>query len=90
MEQGPPLLLSAKIASSMVGVSLRMFHELRRRDGFPKPVVLGPRAVRWKRQEIEAWVTSLTTVAAGRPQPEQLLRGKRMRQRAKPFDGIAR
>jgi predicted DNA-binding transcriptional regulator AlpA len=48
------LLTSAQAAREVFGVSERKFHQLREKPWMPRPVVLGPRLVRWHRHELEA------------------------------------
>lgn len=58
----------------MLGVSLRKFQSMR--PILPTPVVLGPRAVRWKTAELRRYVEEL--VGAGcRPEPPQLAAARR-------------
>jgi len=76
METQPPLLISAASAAQIMGISKRMLHYLRKREDFPKPIVLGPRAVRWRRQEIEAWVAGLAVESRQRIEPPQLARSR--------------
>jgi hypothetical protein len=53
----------------MLGVSLRKFHAMR--TELPAPVVLGPRAVRWKAADLRRYVEDLVGVDH-RPEPRQL------------------
>ena len=76
MDMQPPLLISADSAAQIIGISKRMLHYLRKREDFPKPIVLGPRAVRWRRQEIETWVAGLTAETEKRAEPLQLARSR--------------
>ena len=39
--------------------SVRAFDEVRRQPGFPKPVMLSPRTLRWRREDLDAWIASL-------------------------------
>ncbi len=71
-----PLLLKAAEAARLCNVSERTFHDLRHREGFPRPVTLGERAVRWRTRDIEAWVASIAASEL-RPEPAQLVAGKR-------------
>lgn len=71
-----PLLLKAADAARLCNVSERTFHDLRHREGFPQPVTLGERAVRWRTRDIEAWVARMPS-ASDRSEPLQLLAGKR-------------
>lgn len=70
------LLVDAAQAATLIGVSERTFHTFRRKPGFPAPVDgLGPRLIRWRRADLEAWVAGLPAAqAAG--EPPQLRRGK--------------
>jgi predicted DNA-binding transcriptional regulator AlpA len=65
-----PLLLTALQSASLLGMSERRFHQLR--PQLPAPVVLGVRHVRWKRSSLVAWVNSLESEGAQRPEPTQL------------------
>lgn len=72
MSQGQPLLMSAAQAAELIAVSKRTFHYLRKRADFPTKIVLGLRAVRWRRLEIEQWVAALPPVPETLPEPNQL------------------
>ncbi len=56
----PPMLLDRPALACTLGVSLRSIDKLRARGGLPGPLRLG-RSVRWRRDEIAAWL------AAGAP-----------------------
>jgi predicted DNA-binding transcriptional regulator AlpA len=71
-----PVLLNDDQSAASLGVSVRKFHELRNEPWMPRPVVLGPRLLRWPRAEIERAVTDMPRLAAAAPEPAQLLRGK--------------
>lgn len=49
-----PALLNAKQAARLLGISERRFAELRHAAWFPAAIVLGPRALRWHRDELSA------------------------------------
>lgn len=49
----PILLLTEQEAAEALGVSHRKFQELRDSDWCPKPIVLGPRLLRWSCAELE-------------------------------------
>jgi len=85
MAKSPPLLLSAALASEIIGISKRMFHNLRKREDFPKPVVLGSKAVRWRHHEIEAWICGLPAEAGSRAEPPQLSAARGRRSNAQPI-----
>jgi predicted DNA-binding transcriptional regulator AlpA len=75
--QSERLLLSAPEAASMLGMSVRRFHQLR--QSLPQPVVLGARHVRWRRAELVAWVECLPANEQARPEPAQLQAGRAAR-----------
>nr|WP_272916668.1 helix-turn-helix domain-containing protein [Novosphingobium silvae] len=50
-------LLSPLEVCEMVGISLSTLKRLRRSDNFPVPIALGERVRRWKRDELEEWLT---------------------------------
>ncbi|WP_145198219.1 helix-turn-helix domain-containing protein [Planctomycetes bacterium Poly30] len=52
-----PLLLPAPKVAEMLGVSKRQIAGLRSSGRLPSPVRLG-RSVRWRREEIEAWIAA--------------------------------
>lgn len=72
-----PVLLNDEQAAACLGVSVRKFHDLRAHDWMPRPVVLGPRLLRWIRSELErAAVELIPRQAAGAGEPTQLLRAR--------------
>lgn len=66
------ILLSAVEAASYLGVCERKFHSLRHEPGFPAPVSLGKRALRWRVSDLETYVNGLPA-AKPSPSPSQLL-----------------
>ena len=55
-----PLLLDAREASMLCGVSLRSWHRLVSSGDVPQPVRIGHgRLVRWRRADLEDWVAGL-------------------------------
>ena len=68
-----PILLNAVESADFIKVSERLFHELRHKPDFPKAVVLSARCVRWKRDELAAYIEKLPTVGP-QPEPVQLRR----------------
>ena len=76
------LLTPAQAARDVFGISERSFHELRKSAWMPKPVVLGPRLIRFVRAELEAACAAMPrgTVA----EPGQLSRSRIKRIAAKP------
>lgn len=51
----PPLLIPDAAAAALAGVSRAHWHRLRSAGKLPPAVKLG-RAVRWRREEIVAWI----------------------------------
>lgn len=50
-----PLLLDARAAAALLGISRAHFFKLYSSDRTPRPVRLG-RSVRWRREELVAWL----------------------------------
>lgn len=48
-------LLSAREAAEALSVSLKQFYKIAKEDGFPRPIVLGPRLHRWRAKDIANW-----------------------------------
>jgi predicted DNA-binding transcriptional regulator AlpA len=67
--------LSAIDAARLLGISERLFHELRRRNDFPLPAHLTPKTLRWDRSGLIAWLSAQPRAAA-KSEPEQLTRGR--------------
>jgi predicted DNA-binding transcriptional regulator AlpA len=84
MDTPQPLLVSAHQAARIIGISERTLHNFRKREDFPKPIVLGPRTVRWRRQEIEAWIASLPANTETRTEPERLCSSRHARKAVSP------
>ena len=74
-----PVLLSDVQAAATLGVSVRKFHELRREDWLPLPVVLGPRLLRWPRAELEQAVAVMPRQQKPAGEPLQLAKGRAAR-----------
>lgn len=70
------LLASAVESAEIIDVSERKFHDLRKNPDFPKPVTLGPRCLRWRVEDLQAWVGALPD-AETQAVPERLLDGKK-------------
>lgn len=71
-----PVLLSDDQAAACLGVSVRKFHELRAQPWMPRPVVLGPRLLRWPRAELEQAVAGMPRQETAASEPAQLRRAK--------------
>lgn len=54
-----PVLLSIVQVAALLGVSERTAHTLAADPGFPSARMLGPRAARWLRVEVEAYCAAL-------------------------------
>ena len=72
------ILLSTLEAAETLGISQRLFNELRHTAGFPKPVQLSQRCIRWVHEDLSKFVDDLPRVALG-PEPEHLRRSRRSR-----------
>ena len=74
-----PILVSINEVAAMLGVSRRTAYAMRARPGFPRPVVLAQRSIRYRTAEVEAFVAGLAAEQAQRPEPPELAdaRGKK-------------
>ncbi|MBI3832501.1 MAG: AlpA family phage regulatory protein [Planctomycetes bacterium] len=52
----PSLLLNAKAAAALIDVSESTFWKFHAQGRTPLPLRLGGSVVRWRREELEAWV----------------------------------
>ena len=50
-------LLSRQELQAMLGVSRSTLYMLMRNDGLPRPIRLGPQTNRWRRHEVENWLS---------------------------------
>lgn len=55
----PPVLLTDAESAALLRVGTRTFHDLRDEPWMPRPVVLGPRLLRWSRIELEQAVVNM-------------------------------
>jgi len=67
----PPAWMSLAEVAAHVRVSLRKAHELRAAGLLPEPVNLGPRALRWNREELDAHIRNRAP-RGGQAAPAQL------------------
>ena len=51
-------LIGRQEVERTVGLSRSTIYDAMRRSEFPLPLKVGPKAVRWRSSEIEAWVES--------------------------------
>ena len=63
----PPRMLDCRAVRALVGASKSTIYSLIKRDGFPKPIRLGSRAVRWYEAEIVAWLDARPRGGSDRP-----------------------
>ncbi len=76
-------LLSVREAAALLGVGERRFHQLRvEADWLPPPLVLGPRCLRWDRDELIAAARTRAPRQAQRVEPKSLLRARIERAKA--------
>jgi predicted DNA-binding transcriptional regulator AlpA len=87
MSEVPPLrlLLDAKESAVALRIGERAFHALRRHPGFPRPITLGARTVRWRLDDLHAWARSQKANDTA-PEPPQLAAG-RARRKSSSIDG---
>ncbi|MBA3596470.1 MAG: AlpA family phage regulatory protein [Methylibium sp.] len=70
----PPPLLSTEAVRQLVGVGDRQFKLLRDTEDFPRPIQLGPRTLRWRAEDVSAWIASRPTLQGKLPEPAALAR----------------
>jgi len=61
------LLLDAAQVAEMLSLNKKTFYHLLKTaamETFPKPIKFGERLSRWKKEEVEAWVSSQTKATA--------------------------
>jgi hypothetical protein len=73
-----PILLTDEQAAAALNVSVRRFHELREQPWCPRPIVLGPRQLRWSMAELSAAVAAMPRQEA-KAEPSQLAKARRAR-----------
>jgi predicted DNA-binding transcriptional regulator AlpA len=71
----PPILLPDAESAALLRVSRRKFQELQNEPWMPRPVVLGPRLLRWSRAELEQAIAAMPRQAE-RGEPAELRRGR--------------
>ena len=57
------MLLTVDEVSELVKLKRATIYKFVAAGRFPKPLVIGPKARRWKREAIEEWVASLSETA---------------------------
>lgn len=67
-----PALLNEKQAAEFIGVSARKFHSLRSEPWFPLAIELGPRCLRWHRDELLASIAKGAPRVGVQAEPDQL------------------
>lgn len=67
------ILVSAAEGAEVLGISERLFHELRHRPDFPKAVELTSRCRRFRLEELQAWASGLPAHGPS-PEPRALAR----------------
>lgn len=55
----PQLIYRMNDLTQVLGLSQSLLYKMVSEDRFPKPVELGPRAVGWRVQDVQAWVDAL-------------------------------
>ena len=82
-KSGPPqfpALMSDKQSAAYLGVSIRKFHYLRHEAWMPRPIELGPRFLRWAREDLDrAVLQMMPRQAAAAPEPLQLAKARASR-----------
>jgi prophage regulatory protein len=66
-----PVLLRLPSVIFVTGLGRSTIYRLMADGGFPRPVRLAPRAVAWRREDIDEWTIARPVVAHERPGPTQ-------------------
>jgi predicted DNA-binding transcriptional regulator AlpA len=74
-----PLFLNERQAAALLGVSTGKFHKLRREPWFPSAIELGPRALRWHREELEEAMRTKAPQRRVLNEPAHLVEDRRQR-----------
>lgn len=74
-----PALLNEAQAAALFGVSARKFSELRAAPWMPRPIALGPRALRWSRVELEAAIAHAPRLVEPLAEPLPLAKARAAR-----------
>lgn len=64
MSAAPRLLRTLDLEVSYAIPRSTVYYRMKTDPSFPKPIRMGPRCVRFKADEVEAWIASLPSVAA--------------------------
>lgn len=70
-----PILLTDEQCAAVLGIGVRTFHSLRDEPWMPRPIVLGPRLLRWAGTELEAAVLNMPRQTE-RCEPAELRRSR--------------
>lgn len=65
-------LLNFRQGATLLGISIRSFHQLRAEPWFPAPLELGPRLLRWRRAELLEALATRAPRQTQRTEPAQL------------------
>ena len=71
-----PALFTTEQAALYFGVSEAKFHEMRGEAWMCAPILLGPRLVRWARQDLDQAISAMPRQVGRSGEPTQLLRAK--------------
>ena len=55
-QKGTDRLIDAHAVADLLGISARSFRRMNDTGRAPRPIRVGPRLIRWRRDEIAAWI----------------------------------
>ena len=61
----PALLLRRRDVLALLGISHSALYRYMHHASFPRPIRIGPKAVRWRRDEIERWIEARPRAMGG-------------------------
>ena len=62
-------LLRLREVQTLTALGRSTVYRLMRAGSFPEPLQIGPRAVRWRESEIDAWLAARPRATGDRPPP---------------------
>jgi predicted DNA-binding transcriptional regulator AlpA len=71
-----PALMNEAQTAALLGISPRKLHDIRNQGWFPVPIVLGPRALRWSRDEVMQALAQRAPRQESAQEPAQLRRAR--------------
>lgn len=78
----PPLLIDKHELGKLLGIGQRKLHEVLSQDWMPPGIELGPKCIRWNREEVAAALSQRAPRRAARSEPTELQQARAQRKAA--------